>query len=400
MLSDNGNKKLKILFLSAWYPTKYDSMLGLFVKIHAKAVSKFCDVSVIYMHADQTLKKNEYLIKSATDAGFREILVYYKKATCAIPFLSQLIKAHRLLKAFSKGYGFLLKDSGAPDLVHVNILTRAAIPAFRLKRKCNIPYIITEHWSRYLPSVNTFRGCVRKWLTKWIVRKADAVTTVNEDLKDAMIRHKLKNEHYSIVPNVVDTDLFKIMPMQDRSIKTFIHISCFEDKSKNISGIIRAVARLSEERTDFRVFLVGDGADFNSMKQLSDRYNLTDRIIFFKGLLENEALNDMVNQSDATILFSNYETFGIVLFESMACGVPVISTKTGLIRNIYQSEMGFLVDVGDEDQLVNAMKAFLDGHFVTDREKLRSFVSEKYSAEAVGKMFYDIYQNVLDKNNR
>jgi glycosyltransferase involved in cell wall biosynthesis len=397
MQPDNSQKKLKILFLSAWYPNKYDPMLGLFVRNHAKAVSKLCDVSVIYTHADHTLKKNEYILESATEASFREIIVYYKKVTCAIPLLSQLIKAHRFLKAFSKGYKFLIKNTGSPDLVHVNILTRTAIPALRLKRKYNIPYIITEHWSRYLPSTNAYRGFVRKWLTKLIVRKADAVTTVTDDLRDSMISHKLRNNNYSIVPNVVDTELFTISPQKDKSTKTFVHISCFEDKSKNISGIIRAIARLSAERTGFKINLVGEGMDFSEMKRLSDSFNLTDKIVFFKGLLENEALRDIVAQSDATILFSNYETFGIVLFESMACGVPVVSTRTGLIKNIFQNEMGFLVDTGNEDQLIDSMKVFLDGKFNTDKEKLRSFVIENYSSEIVGKMFYDIYKKVIVK---
>lgn len=397
MQPDYSKKKLKILFLSAWYPHKYDPMLGLFVRNHAKAVSELCDVSVLYLHADSTLKKNEFLIETAVEGNLREIIVYYKKATTSIPLLSQLCKARRYLKAFLKGYKCLTETSGIPDLVHVNILARTAIPALRLKKKFNIPYIITEHWSRYLPVTNTYHGIIQKWLTRRIVGRADAITAVTEDLKESMIRHKLTNENFFIVPNVVDTRLFNIAQTVEKSIKSFIHISCFEDKSKNISGIIRAIARLSEERTDFRFYFVGEGVDFNAMKQLSDEQNLTGRIIIFTGLLENEALRDIIIQSEATILFSNYETFGIVLFESMACGVPVISTKTGIIKNIFRSEMGFLVDHGNEDQLIDSMKMFLDGKFNTDKEKLRSFVVENYSAEIVGKMFFDIYKKIINK---
>ena len=285
-------------------------------------------------------------------------------------------------------------DWGKPDMVHVNILTRSGLPALYLKLFHGIPYLITEHWSRYMEANYAYTGWLRKLLTRVIVRSSSAITVVSEALRDSMISEGLKNEYF-IIPNVIDTENFIPTDVPTSPKKTFTHISCFENRSKNISGLIHAVNLLSAERDDFTLNLVGEGADLMQMKQMSDQLGLTDNIILFKGLLENEDLNQCINQSVATILFSNYETFGIVLLESMACGVPVISTKTGIMPGIYQDFMGLMVDVKNEQQLIDAMKVFLNGEFETDSKKLRDFVVKNYSYDKVGKQFLTIYKSIL-----
>ena len=392
-----NKKNIRVLFLSAWYPSKEDYMLGLFVERHALAVSKKCDIAVLYVQASDNEQYYSVKPELQKKQGINEIIIYYKNHNTRIPLISGLIKIWKYFSAYYKGFKLVKRHFGDFDLIHVNILTRTGIVAFIKKYFSGKPYIISEHWSRYLNVNNTYKGFVRKSLTRLIVRKASAVITVTDELKDAMLKYKLINKQYHIVPNVIDTDLFIIKSKYERSVKKFIHISCFEDKSKNISGIIHAIATLAKERNDFIVDMVGTGQDFNTLKQLSDKLELTDKIIFFKGLLENEALVENINQSVATILFSNYETFGIVPLECMACGVPVISTKTGIINNVFRNEMGLLTDIANQEQLVIAMKVFLNNEFITDREKLRSFVKANYSVEIICDKFLNIYSQALKK---
>ena len=73
----------------------------------------------------------------------------------------------------------------------------------------NIPYVIIEHWSRYLPTVDTYKGVLRKFLTKLVVKKADALLVISENLRKAMKLHHLENKNSSTINNVVDTDIFK-----------------------------------------------------------------------------------------------------------------------------------------------------------------------------------------------
>ena len=174
------SERKHIVFLARWYPHRYDPMLGLFVQRHAEAAALYNDVSVIYVHADENICQ-KFDIVDETVNNVRTIRVYYRKSW------SKIISLLRFFKANNKALKMLPK----PDIIHVHILTRLGLVALRQKRLHGTPYIITEHWSRYLPG-NDFSGLLRKKLTKTVVRHASAVTTVTDILAKAMQSHGLR----------------------------------------------------------------------------------------------------------------------------------------------------------------------------------------------------------------
>ena len=100
-----------------------------------------------------------------------------------------------------------IEKRGKLDLVHLHILTRMGLLAWITSVTRRWRYVVTEHWSRYLPSVNIYAGGLRKLLTKWVVKRAQVMMPVTSNLKEAMESHGLYNSNYQIVPNVVD-DIF------------------------------------------------------------------------------------------------------------------------------------------------------------------------------------------------
>lgn len=87
---------MKVLYLSPWYPHRYDAMSGLFVRKHAEAVARNCEVCVLFLYADDNVKKYE-VIEQVTN-GVREIYVYFPFIDK--PILRQLTKAIRFVIAF------------------------------------------------------------------------------------------------------------------------------------------------------------------------------------------------------------------------------------------------------------------------------------------------------------
>jgi len=94
---------------------------------------------------------------------------------------------------------------------------------------------------RYLKCRKEFNGIFRKCLSRWVAKKAKAILPVSEDLKKAMLSFKLLNKNYIIIPNVVDTDLFTPINKKENKKTQFVHLSCFTDSHKNISGILRVL---------------------------------------------------------------------------------------------------------------------------------------------------------------
>jgi glycosyltransferase involved in cell wall biosynthesis len=380
----------KILFLARWFPDRFDPMMGLFIKRHAEVVSSFSEVAVLYLRADPD-KFPAFTFEKKVENGVITLRVYYGTKSFLPTFIQKLIAGFLFIIAFTKGYLFLKDTWGKPDIIHVNVLTRLGVFALWLRWVSGIPYVITEHWSRYLPITGTYKGLLRKIITKVVVKNADAVSTVSSNLSESMQRHGLKNRNYIVLPNVVDTDAY--VPAASSSVKKkkrFIHISCFEDRSKNISGLIRVIGLLSKTRSDFECLMVGEGIDLQKMKLLAAELGLKEPVITFAGLLENENLVKAYQDADFMVMFSNFENMPVVISESLSCGLPVIATAVGGIPEYINQDNGRLVEARDEDSLLQAVDYMLDHFQFFDKVQLRNYAIETFGKQAVAEKLRQI----------
>lgn len=385
----NQNKKIKVLFLSAWYPNRYDAMAGLFVRKHAEAVSLYCDVTVLYLHGDKNIKKNE-VVHQMLNQNAREIIIYYPEKRNGI--FRKFIKIFNYFRVNFIGYKEVIKTTGVPDIVHVNILTRTGLLAYWLKKTKNIPYVITEHWTRYLPSRNSFNGFFRQTISKSIVKNASVVMPVSEDLMQAMKSYGLLNNNYMVVNNVVDDFFFQQSENVKKYRKFILHVSCFDDDQKNISGILRVIKRLSTIRNDFTIVMVGTGKDYEDLVNYAKELNIPNNVIRFTGELSPKEVAKEFHQCDFFVLFSNHENSPVVISESLCCGKPVLSTDVGGISEHINSSNGILIEAKNEESLLEKTINLLDHYFEYDTENIIEDAKTKFSYHMVGKQIYKIYQ--------
>ena len=411
------NKERKhIVFLARWYPHRYDPMFGLFVQRHAEAAALFNDITVIYCQQtnrdvsttpiinkqdvdDASNNNSKFEIVRTLENNVDTIRVYYKKPKNKILSLIRFYRAN--MKA--------LKLCKKPDMIHVHILTRLGVIAWIQKLLHKTPYIITEHWSRYLPG-NDFGGFMRKMFTKIVVRNAETVTTVTENLAIAMKNHGLKNDNYVVLPNVVNLDMFHITPkctdainrvhtnhvhtnrVHTNRVPKIIHISCFEDKSKNISGLLESLKIVEEKGIDFQCTLIGEGMDLELMKEKAKNLQLINKVSF-TGLMEGQKLADELSSGDFLVLSSNYENMPVVILEALASGLPVVSTNVGGIKEMIDDTKGILVEPRNKESLAEAMIKMIETHKKYDANYLRDSVIEKYGYESVGRFLSGLYNN-------
>lgn len=378
--------KKHILFLPRWYPNRYDNMWGLFVKKHAEALSSKYDISVLYLHPVDGLDKDEWI--EETNNSINTLHIYYSKPKNSVSYFV------KFFQTYIKGVNHI-KSKKSITLIHVHILTRMGLLALLSNIKDGTPFVITEHWSRYLPSVNVYAGWLRKRLTEWVIRKSKAVMPVTQNLKEAMESHSLNHPNYQIIPNVVDDIFFKANPKtQKEGIKRIIHVSTFEDRSKNILGIIEAIHRLKNTRSDFKMVFIGDGMDFERMQTKVKQLHLEEQIKF-RGLLEKEALVHEFEKASFMLINSNYENMPVVINEAFACGLPVLSTDVGGISEHLNLERGRLIEPGQPKQLVEQINWMLDHFQEFDSSKIRSYAQEHFSMEAVGRQIGEVYNEAL-----
>ena len=97
---------MNVLFLSKWYPNKYDAMAGLFVRKHAQAAARVCDVTVMYVFTDPRIRVFE--INDEYVDGVREITVLYPSSP--ISWLHSLSSLVNFIISYYKGFQYLFKQ--------------------------------------------------------------------------------------------------------------------------------------------------------------------------------------------------------------------------------------------------------------------------------------------------
>ena len=383
---------MKVLYFSPWYPHRYDAMLGLFVRKHAEAVARHCQVCVLYLFADEKVGRYE-VVDQVTD-GVREFYVYYPFLN--IPVLRPLTKALGFVLAFLKGYARVKKGFGKPDVTQANVLTRCGLLSYLLKVCSGVPYLVVEHWTRYLPHKDGYRGFLRKRVSELVVRNASHVLPVSEHLAGVMRGWGLKSDHYGVVHNVVDDFFYDSGKVPAASTAKFrlLHVSCFSEREKNVCGILRVLKRLAEKRSDFTMVMVGVGPDYEMVRRYVEELHLPDGLVSFLGELPPMEVCRCFSQADAFVLFSNFENAPVVISEALATGTPVISTNVGGIPEMVDDESGCLINPGDEEALCDRMDWMIDHHADYDAERLRE-KARCYGYDEVGRFLVSCYEEAV-----
>jgi glycosyltransferase involved in cell wall biosynthesis len=398
---------LKILHLPKWYPHRYDDQDGDFVARHVAAIAAHGGAEGAVLFATVARGPLPTLIDAEEDFGgpVPTLRYYYRAAPTGHALLDKPLKLLLYIWCLLRGYRRLRQHwrGQAPDLVHVHVLLRTGLFAWALKAVRGIPFIVTEHWTLYLPERAGGISWLRRVLTRAVVRRAAALHTVSDGLRQAMAALGFVNPHSVVIANVVDTDLFHpIQPSSHSAIHPFtlLHVSAFHDDVKNISGVLRVVARLRASWPGLCLRVAGYGPDEQKLRAYAAELGLlADGTVTFLGKLPHEAVAAEMAKATALVSFSRAETFGCVLLEARASGCPVVATRTGGVPELFipENTFGLLVNPDDEKGLEEALTAVLSDAFAFEPALLRGDATARCAPVAVGQAFGQLYQKVLNE---
>ena len=372
-------KKLHILFLCGWYPSRVLPNNGDFIMRHAETVSAMNTVSVLHIISKPGISKTE--IEVEKDNNLLTYIAYTK------PSKNPFLKLYR----FWFAYQALLKEIGGFDIVHLNKLYPFGLLALHLKKIKKLPFIISEHWTGYHLKENKSLPWLEKFLSKKITANARFVCPVSNDLKKSMLKSGLVGT-YEIVPNVVDTVLFKPSDTIN-NVFTITHISSLLDKHKNISGMLRVAKQLEDCIDSFQWNFIGGTED--QFKNLIKNLDFKKNQVCFIDHIDHKKVPDFLNASDVFILFSNYENLPCVILEAFSCGVSVIATKVGGIQEFFPNEFGFLIDKKNEQQLLDKIIS-LYKEPKNQQPIMHQYAIDNFSSEKICDSFTKLYKEALN----
>ncbi|TXD46638.1 glycosyltransferase family 4 protein [Polaribacter sp. IC073] len=375
-------KKLHILFLCGWYPSRVLPTNGDFIKRHAEAVALKHKVSVIHITTDNNSVKDIEIVSKKN--AYIDVYIAYLK-----PQKNPVIKIY----LFWKAYKIILTKVIDFDVIHLNEIYPFGILAKLTSKKYQKPYIISEHFTGYLKASNFKIPFFQKFISKYIVKKAFAICNVSDILSDNIKKIGFKG-NFLTVPNVVDTNLF-IPKKKENTFLKLVHVSSLKDDHKNISGMLR-VAKLLDNTLDYFEwkFIGGDGLEF---KDLIKGLNIKKGKISFLEHQTQEKLVTNLQEASICISFSNYETFGIVIPEAIASGTPVIATNTGIAAQLELFDFCKVISIKNEDVLFHEILNYKNTFINLNAEKMHTFVKQEFSKEVISTKFSFLYYQSLKK---
>ena len=387
------DKKLHILFVASWYPNRNQPVLGNFIQRHAKAAASKCTVSVVAAFSSDTT----FGLDENHSGNLSEYVTLYPKIKDGDRVLSKMRKVKAYRRAMRDAIDRSISRNGQPDIIHVHVAWPAALVVLPMAKELGRPIVVSEHWSGYLPEDGNYKGFFLKHYTRSLVSKAETVTVVSEKMKAAMHQHGL-NADYINLPNAADTRIFRFQEAEKKDdVFRFLHVSMLVDREKNITGMLSAFAEARKHGT-YELTIVGDGPERKFHEATAKEYGIASKV-HFVGLKQPEEIAALMNSHDALLMFSNFEGMPVTIIEAQCCGMPVIATNTGAIREMLTNPKDILVVPGDTTQLAKSMqlmKRSLSDH--EDLAALRRSISEKaqerYSYEAVAEKLNSIYQKV------
>ncbi|MCA0429836.1 MAG: glycosyltransferase [Bacteroidetes bacterium] len=379
---------MHILFISSWYPNKTNPTHGIFNKDFVKAASLNNNVSVIHVCSNENLINVDYETESFFDENIFNYFVYYKKIKSNSLF-SNYLKLKKTKQYFEIGYKKITEQYGKPDIIQLNVVLPAGFGAMHLSKKYNIPLIINECWTGYMPKDGRYKGLLMKYFTKKIINHAKIILPVSESLKKEMQNHSLA-ANYSVVPNIIS---FKLKTnTASKNSKTFIHVSTLDDEQKNVSGILKAFAVSYYQNSTIQLNIIGAKPSENLLllvKQLK-----LQSCVNFLGVLTKEELANEFENCLGLIMFSNYESFGVVIGESISFLKPVITSVCGGITERITAELGYQINPKNEKELSNAINHITNNPWQINKENAMRFINE-FSLNSIAEKLNTIYKQFV-----
>jgi L-malate glycosyltransferase len=381
---------MHVLIVPNSYPNSFNPVSGIFFRDQAEALAKngvkTGILAVVPITIKEIFKQKKRLF---------ELNIFEKNGVTTYLFLFPAFPKTDLIKQWvRKKIGLWLfkkyaAKNGIPDIQHVHVYTTACI-AQAIKRKYQVPYIITEHSSSFLLNILTS-------YQKVLARKAYAESSLRIAVsqKLAMLLGDNFGYSFSYVPNATDTDYFKPLSNRIPNKKYRLLNVANLNANKQHEMLLFCFQKIVKENPLVQLIIGGAGPEENRLRKLSSKLQLDAYVSFLGKLSRHEVLREM-QKCDAFILSSKFETFGVVLIEAMACGKPVVTTQSGGPESIIINETYGILTKNSVESLSAGIVKMVNNKAYYNSENIRLFVEINFSAKAVSTQLKRAYRQVIE----
>ena len=304
-----------------------------------------------------------------------------------------------------------------PDLVHAHSPVLAGVPAIRAARRFGLPvvYEMRASWEDAAVDHGTARtGDWRYRLSRsaetWVLRRADAVTTICEGLRKDIVARGIHADKVTVIPNAVDAQRFRVDGKRSGALlqelglagaRVIGFIGSFY-AYEGLALLLRALPIMIATMPNVRLLLVGGGYEEARLKQQAAEHGLSDKVIF-AGRVPHDQVQRYYDLVDVFVYPRERTRLTELVtplkpLEAMAQGRLVVASDVGgHLELIRDRDTGLLFRAGDPEALSEAVLKLLQDPELADgmRARARRFVEMERSWRASVARYAGVYERLL-----
>ena len=300
-----------------------------------------------------------------------------------------------------------VKAANACDIVHAHghpYLT--SLVAAKLAKRYQKPLVLTQH-NTFIRYDNMFDKVERLndlAVGKETLREADRIIVVSNATKEYVLSLGAKPSKIKVLYNGVDLEHFRQLPTKRGEMRAkfgipknaAVAITVRRLVYKNgIDTLIEAAAIAVKKNPNLIFLVVGKGPDQNGVQARIRELGIEDNFRL-AGFVSDEDLPFCYNAADFFVLPSKSgEGLPLVALEAMACGLPVVATDVGGIREILTDDFGALVPPNQPEALAEAIFEYSVADLSSCKAELRAAVEERYSWDRNVESLVEIYEELI-----
>lgn len=386
---------MHVLIIPSWYPETPEDVDGIFFRLQAQALQRSglkigvtAPVFRSMRGKPASVVNGGYGIRSYTEEN---IPTYVYKSMYFFPRLPYLDR-YRWVRAGWKLFEHYVRDHGTPDIIHAHSMNHAGILAQQIHEKTGIPFVLTEHSSTYA------RKLIRNWQRPAMLQSAQQCSARIAVSKDfcRLLETEYGGLDWQYIPNSLSpafihpVDLANKPKNADFTFCSVAHLNY----NKGFDILLPAFAEALKTHPDLKLKIGGTGLIASQLHNLAAELGLENSVEFLGGL-QNDQVLDLMFRSDAFVLASRNETFGVVFIEALSQGLPVAATRCGGPQTIINENNGILVPVGDVQALAGALVSLYENRGRYDAQTLRADCLSEFGEEAVVRQITAVYKTIL-----
>jgi glycosyltransferase involved in cell wall biosynthesis len=237
-----------------------------------------------------------------------------------------------------------------------------------------------------------------------VARQVPRILTVSSSSRrDIVEQYGVAEEQLRVVPIGVDTAHFRPRPDVPRVPGRVMTTASADVPFKGLAPLVEAVAKARTERPEVHLVVVGRLRAESPVAAAIERLGVADAVRFESGIT-SERMIELYAEAEVAVVPSLYEGFSLPAVESMACGVPLVTTTGGALPEVVgrDGETGLLVPPGDPAALAGAILRVLSDRELAGRlaGNARRRVLEHFTWRACASATAEHYRWVIEDKLR